>query len=155
MLRINIPGFGSLKIKNVVVDLNGTVTDSGKLISGVLSHIKALKKNGIDVYVLSGDTRGVLGEVFPQDSGIEIVLATSAAKKRVFVEKIGPRQTVCIGNGNIDVEMFKVARLSICTIQAEGATTRAMLNADIVVPHISNALGMLLEHDSLVATLRD
>ena len=154
MIRINIPGFGLLEIKNLVTDLNGTITDSGRLIPGALSHMKALKESGIDIYVVSGDTRGVLGKILAQDSGIETVLTTSAEGKRAFVEKIGPGQTVCIGNGNIDVEMFKVARLSICTIQAEGAATRAMLNADIVVPHITDALKMLLDHKCLVATLR-
>jgi soluble P-type ATPase len=154
MIRINIPGFGLLEIKNLVTDLNGTITDSGRLIPGALSHMKALKESGIDIYVVSGDTRGVLGNILAQDSGIETVLTTSAEGKRAFVEEIGPGQTVCIGNGNIDVEMFKVARLSICTIQAEGAATRAMLNADIVVPHITDALKMLLDHECLVATLR-
>jgi hypothetical protein len=36
-------------------------------------------------------------------------LTTTAENKRFFVAKMEVRQTVCIGNGNIDVEMFKVA----------------------------------------------
>ena len=50
--------------------------------------------------------------------------------------------------------MFKVAGLSICTIQAEGATTQALLNADIVVTHINQALEILLDEEKLIATLR-
>ncbi|MBE9550877.1 MAG: hypothetical protein IMF13_02390, partial [Proteobacteria bacterium] len=74
MIRINIPGFGLLEIKNLVTDLNGTITDSGRLIPGALSHMKALKERGLDIYVVSGDTRGVLGNILAQDSGIDTVL---------------------------------------------------------------------------------
>ncbi|MBW2646805.1 MAG: hypothetical protein JRE23_11620 [Deltaproteobacteria bacterium] len=154
MIKIDIPGFGLLEIKNVVLDLNGTITESGELIPGVLPYLKTLEENGLKIYILSGDTRGRLGKFFPELSGMEAILTTSAGQKRSFVEKIGVGQTVCIGNGNIDVEMFKVARLSICTIQGEGAATYALLNADIIVPNINDALKMLLEHEILIATLR-
>lgn len=154
MVRIDIPGFGPLEIKNIVLDLNGTITESGELIPDVLSYLEALKEKRLNIYILSGDTRGRLDKIFPEFSGIETIVTISADQKRAFVEKIGPRQTVCIGNGNIDAAMFKAARLSICTIQGEGAATRALLNADIIVAHITDAFRMLLDHENLVATLR-
>jgi soluble P-type ATPase len=154
MIKVDIPGFGPLEIKNVVLDLNGTITESGELIPGVLPYLKTLEENGLNIYILSGDTRGRLRKFFPELSGMETILTTSAGQKRSFVEKIGAGQTVCIGNGNIDVEMFKVARLSICTIQGEGSATHALLNADIIVPNITDALKMFLEHEILIATLR-
>jgi soluble P-type ATPase len=104
--------------------------------------------------VLSGDTRGVLQHSFELSRDIEVVVTATADDKKRFVESIGADVTVCVGNGNIDVEMFKVAGLSICTVQAEGASTKAMLVADIVVTHINHALEILLDADKLIATLR-
>jgi soluble P-type ATPase len=151
---IAVPGYGSLEVENVVLDLNGTVTESGDFIAGVLDALQALRAQGFKIYILSGDTRGNLGQTFGHAPGIEAVVTKTALEKKTFVESIGPDHTVCVGNGNIDVEMFKVAKVSICTVQAEGATTKAMLQADIVVTHIKHAIGILLDPDKLIATLR-
>jgi soluble P-type ATPase len=151
---IQIPGWGSAELENLVLDLNGTLTESGDFIPGVVDYLERLKAKGFRICVLSGDTRGALEQGFEHLTGIEAVVTTTAQEKRRFVESIGAEHTVCVGNGNIDVEMFKVARLSICTIQAEGATTQAMLHADIVATHINQALEILLDADKLIATLR-
>ena len=154
MKRIDIPGWGSVELENLVLDLNGTITESGSFIPGVIDRLEMLKGLGIRIYVLSGDTRGTVKERFADVPGIDAVVTKTAREKRDFVESLGPSSTVCVGNGNIDVEMFKVAGLSICTIQAEGATTQALLNADIVVTHINQALEILLDEEKLIATLR-
>lgn len=154
MKTIDVPGYGSVKLENVVLDLNGTVTESGDFIPGVLDALEALRADGFKIYILSGDTRGNLGQTFDHAPGIEAVVTKTAQEKRAFVESIGPEHTVCVGNGNIDIEMFKVAKLSICTVQAEGATTKALLQADMVVTHIRHAMGILLDPDKLIATLR-
>jgi soluble P-type ATPase len=151
---IDIPGWGSIELKNLVLDLNGTITESGSFIPGVIERLEKLKAGGSRIYVLSGDTRGTVKSAFEDLSGIEAVVTKTAEEKRDFVESIEPFSTACVGNGNIDVEMFKIARLSICTIQAEGASIQAMLNADIVVTHINEALEILLDREKLIATLR-
>jgi soluble P-type ATPase len=152
--KIDIPGWGSLEIKNLVLDLNGTITESGEFIPGVMERVEKFHEAGLKIYVLSGDTRGTIRVAFEDIPAVEAVITKTAEDKRDFVESIGPLSTVCVGNGNIDVEMFKIARLSICTIQAEGATTPAIVNADIVVTHIDQALEILLDDEKLVATLR-
>ena len=154
MKTVSIPGWGSLHLKNVVLDLNGTITHSGELIPGVLDSLEALMTEGFHVFVLSGDTRGILNGTFSSTSGIRAVITKTALEKRSFVESLGAEQTVCVGNGNIDIEMFKVAGLSICTIQAEGASTKAIHEADIIVTHIEHALQILLDPEKLIATLR-
>ena len=154
MKTISIPGWGVIKIKNIVLDLNGTLTESGNIIHGVLDGLQALQSEGFHMYVLSGDTRGTLRQTFDGSLGIVPVVTMTAKEKKTFVESVGPDQTVCIGNGNIDVEMFKMCKISICTIQAEGATTRALFEADIVVTHIKHALEILLDPEKLIATLR-
>ena len=154
MKTIHVPGYGSLALENVVLDLNGTLTESGDFIPGVLDALNALGTAGFKIYVLSGDTRGRLRQTFQNLPGIKAVVTKTARDKRKFVESIGPERTVCVGNGNIDVEMLQVARLAVCTIQAEGATTKAMLQAHILVTHIIHALEILLDPDKLIATLR-
>ncbi|MBW2174572.1 MAG: ATPase P [Deltaproteobacteria bacterium] len=154
MKTIAVPGFGSVELENLVLDLNGTLTESGDFIPGVVDYLERLKAKGFKVYVLSADTRGVLQQTFELSPDIEAVVTETSEDKKRFVESIGAETTVCVGNGNIDVEMFKVAKLSICTVQAEGAATKAVLHADIVVTHISHALEVLLDPDKLIATLR-
>jgi soluble P-type ATPase len=151
---IAVPGWGSVELGNLVLDLNGTLTESGDFIPGVVDYLERLRAKGFKVYVLSADTRGVLQQTFELSPDIEAVVTETAEDKKRFVESIGAETTVCVGNGNIDVEMFKVARLSICTVQAEGAATKAVLHANIVVTHISHALEILLDPDKLIATLR-
>jgi len=154
MKTVSVPGYGSLELENVVLDLNGTLTESGDFIPGVLDYLNALRVAGFKIYILSGDTRGTLAETVKKSPGIEPVVTKTAEEKKKFVESIGPEHTACVGNGNIDLEMFKVAKLSICTIQAEGATTKAILGADIVVAHITHAFEILLDPEKLIATLR-
>jgi len=69
--RIDVPGYGLLELENLVLDLNGTVTESGAFIPGVLEGLKQLQAEGFIVYVLSGDTRGSLKLIF--DSSFLII----------------------------------------------------------------------------------
>ena len=154
MKTITVPGWGSAELENLVLDLNGTLTESGDFIPGVIDYLEKMTAEGFRIYVLSGDTREVLKQGLEKPADVEAVIARTADEKKDFVESIGADHTVCVGNGNIDVEMFKAARLSICTIQAEGATLQAMLAADIVVTHIIQAFEILLDPRRLIATLR-
>jgi hypothetical protein len=61
---------------------------------------------------------------------------------------------VAIGNGSNDVPMLKEGVVGICVVGPEGASTAALLGADVVVTDIRDALGLLLKPQRLVATLR-
>jgi soluble P-type ATPase len=151
---ITVPGWGSAELENLVLDLNGTLTESGDFIPGVIDYLEKMRAEGFRIYVLSGDTRGAIKQGLEKPADVEAVITRTADEKKDFVESIGAERTVCVGNGNIDAEMFKAARLSICTIQAEGATLQAMLAADIVVTHINQAFEILLDPSKMIATLR-
>ncbi|EPS51835.1 hypothetical protein CFSAN002367_03846 [Clostridium botulinum CFSAN002367] len=56
--------------------------------------------------------------------------------KKSFVEKLGPGETMVIGNGMNDIEMFKVATLSIAVIGEEGCAGKLIVQSDIVVSSI-------------------
>ena len=154
MKTMTVPGWGSAELENLVLDLNGTLTESGDFIPGVIDYLEKMRAEGFRIYVLSGDTREALKQGLEEPADAEAVITRNGDEKRDFVESIGADRTVCVGNGNIDVEMFKAARLSICTIQAEGASLQAMLAADIVVTQINQAFEILLDPSKLIATLR-
>ena len=151
---ITIPGWGTLQLAHVVLDLNGTITESGELIPGVSDYLTKLDDMGVRIAVLSGDTRDTLHTLFQKLKGLTVHVTKTAEEKRAFVDALDPEKTVCIGNGNIDLKMFQACAISICTIQAEGASVKAMGAADIVVNHIAHALDILLDPEKLIATLR-
>ena len=68
--------------------------------------------------------------------------------------KLGADTCVSIGNGLIDLEITKLAKLSIVTLQSEGVHTQTLLASDIVVPTICDALDLFIDTNRLVATLR-
>jgi soluble P-type ATPase len=154
MKTVTIPGWGTIEIRHIVLDLNGTLTESGTFLPGVLDELVSLNEQGLSIHILSGDTRGNLETLLSPFPGLHYRITETAQAKRAFVESIGPEHAVCVGNGNIDIEMFKIAALSICTIQGEGATTKALGHADIVVLHIRHAIDLIRDEDKLIATLR-
>lgn len=156
MINIDIPGFNSVEIKNVVFDFNGTIAEDGILICKVKEKIKELKHQDVNIYVLTADTYGTVKEqcvelpvkveVFNNENAME--------EKKKIVEKLGHDITVTIGNGRNDVEMFKNSIISIAVIGKEGCFSKAILEADIVVNNIIDAIDLLLKHKRIKATLR-
>ncbi len=49
---------------------------------------------------------------------------------------MGTEHTVAIGNGSNDVLMLKESAIGICVVGGEGASTAALLSADVVVNDI-------------------
>ena len=49
---------------------------------------------------------------------------------------------------------MKVVKLRIVTLQSEGVHVQTLLNSDIVIPSINDALDLLAEPATLIATLR-
>ncbi|KKU96211.1 MAG: hypothetical protein UY28_C0037G0006 [Candidatus Amesbacteria bacterium GW2011_GWB1_48_13] len=80
---------------------------------------------------------------------IEFIRAGTAEEKGAEISKLDSETCAAIGNGLIDV-----AKLAIVTLQAEGIHTKALLAADVVVPSINDALDLLIDENSLIATLR-
>ena len=71
--------------------------------------------------------------------------------KRHYVEALGSARCVCLGN---DRMMLKADGLGIAVMQREGAAVNTLLAAQVMVPGINAALGLLLYPQRLVATLR-
>lgn len=155
MLNLEIPGFGKVTIRQVVMDLNGTLGTEGLPDPGTVERLRSLSES-LDLIVLTADTHGRAKDL-PRDFGMRIERLKPGhedEQKAAFVKKVGADRTVTLGNGNNDGAMLRAARVGICVIGGEGASRRSMEAADIVVHHIHHALDLLLRPKRLLATLR-
>lgn len=155
MIEINIPGFNRLQLKHLVLDFNGTLAFDGKLIDGVSQLLDRLTDH-LHIHILTADTFGSVREkFFDSPYAIHVLSTANEDKGKVeYIRQVGAQSTVCIGNGRNDRLMLKEAALGIAVIHKEGSSLAALLSANIVIPGIIDALGLLLSPQRLVATLR-
>jgi len=156
MLDFPIPGRDDLVIYNVVFDFNGTLATDGKLLPTVKEMINILSQLA-DIYILSSDTYDSVNEECKDlNATVHVVSGKySSFEKRRFVNELGTKNTICIGNGMNDIEMFEICALSIIVIGDEGCSAKAFLKADIVVKEIKDALLLLLNPKRITATMRN
>jgi len=155
MIEIDIPGFGPLKLENLVLDYNGTLAVDGVLIGGVGERLSVLSKK-LTVYVITADTFGNAREGL---KGIpcELVILPAGSQdvaKTDFVTKLDPVTVVAIGNGRNDHLMLGKAALGIAVILGEGAAIETLEAADVATTSITAALDLLISPKRLIATLR-
>jgi P-type E1-E2 ATPase len=154
-LSLEIPGFGSLRIENLVLDFNGTLAIDGRLIPGVKPRIRRLARR-LKIHVLTADTHATARDALnglPCQTKVLAAAGQHLAKRR-YVQHLGAMQTACIGNGRNDRLMLKTAALGIAVLQAEGTSREALLAADLVMPDIVDALEAFNHPLRLVASLR-
>jgi len=110
MLEIPIPGFGSLLLSHLVLDDNGTLAVDGHLVPGVKERLKSLSPR-LRLHVLTADTfgmaRAALADV-PRELSILGPQQQDLAK-RDYVERLGAREVICIGNRRNDRFMLESA----------------------------------------------
>ena len=155
MIKVAIPGKGVLELKYVVFDVNGTLAVDGQLLPDVPELLANLKEH-LEIHLLTADTHGKQAEI---DSILNLKAdrikpGGEARQKANYVENLGPRNTVAVGQGANDSLMLKSAVIGICTLSAEGSALETLLGSDLVVPNIQSALKILLNPTRLVASLR-
>lgn len=157
MITIDVPGYKTLNINNVVFDYNGTIAEDGILIEGVIELIKELASKDVKVYVLTADTNGsVEHECSGLPVKVEIFSNNDAIlEKKKVIKRLGSNCTISFGNGRNDVEMFKSSVLSIGVIGREGCFSKSLFAADIIVNNIIDGINILLKPNRLKATLRN
>ncbi len=148
-----IPGVGQLELKTLILDLNGTLTVMGVIPEGVKERLTRLKDLGYHILFFTGNTRNNADQI-AAELGIDWILAENGDAKRYEALKLNPDTCVSIGNGLIDLELMKVVKLRIVTIQSEGVHVQVLLNSDIVTTSILDALDLLIDRSALIATLR-
>ena len=155
MIKIDIPGHRSLKLKHIVLDYNGTIAYNGGIIAGVKESLAALAAK-LKIHILTADTfgkarsglEGIKCELYILDPGSQDI------GKLEYVKALGAEYSVCIGNGRNDGLMLKEAALGIAVVLQEGAAVETLLAADIVCTDIVSALELLTHPLRLIATLR-
>lgn len=151
-MRCEIPNIGPLDIETVILDLNGTIAIDGVLIEGVKELVEELCKH-FRVLLFTGDTHRN-GGLIAKELGIEMRLTPDAEAKAEEATKLNPETCAAIGNGRIDLEMFKVVRLPIAVILQECAWTETVNASKIQSTSIIDALNLLLKPKRLIATMR-
>jgi soluble P-type ATPase len=152
-MTYDIPGQGQLEIKTLILDLNGTLSVGGVVPEGVKQRLDQLKTKGFKVLFFTGNTRNDADDL-ATSLGIEWKLAKDAVGKRNLALELEPDTCASIGNGLIDLELMKTVKLRIVTLQAEGVHIQTLLNSDIVIPTINDALDLFIDEQRLIATLR-
>ena len=156
MINVSIPGWGELSIEYLVVDFNGTAGYEGKLKKGVKEAMERIARY-LKVFVITSDTYDSADAELTATSFtvVKVAKIDSGTDKARVVKELGPEKVAAIGNGANDAEMLKEAALGIGVIGEEGCATSLIKEADLVVPGILDAFGLILHPERLVATLRD
>ena len=155
MIKIDIPGFGILRLERLILDYNGTIAVDGQPVQGVKERLIALARH-VEIHVLTADTfGGVEKKLSDIPCKIHVLPVEAQDKgKMEYVDRLGAGGAVCIGNGRNDAMMLKKAALGIAVVQDEGAAASAVLSADVVVTDILFALDLISNQMRLTATLR-
>lgn len=154
-MDLSIPGYGSLNLKYLVMDYNGTLAIDGELINGVKEELIKLSRD-LELHVLTADT---FGKASSRLSGIPCTLTVlpnddQQTGKLNYIKALGADRVVSVGNGRNDQQMLKESALGIAVILYEGASTEALLSADVICTSILSALELLSNPLRLTATLR-
>ncbi len=156
MKLYDIPNFGKCEIHNILLDLNGTLTQFGSYPSGLKYLIQELKKF-FEIYVISANTRGTLDTIANEldIKAIHIPKSKSESQSKfTSLRVLNPENTIAIGNGNNDIEIITQSKIGIAVLGNEGASIQTVISSDLVVQSISDAFKILLDEKALIATLR-
>lgn len=154
-MLFEIPNYANLEIKNIVFDYNGTLAVNGAVSTKTKELLKALCKE-FKVYTITADTFGSVKQELAEFN-LEVIVLNSnnhTQEKADFVQSLGAKNTVAIGNGNNDAKMLETTKLSIAINGKEGCATKTLLVSDIVCHNINDAIELFLNPNRLIATLR-
>lgn len=155
MIELNIPGRGLIRLQHLVCDVNGTLATDGQLPEGVKQRLNSLRDR-LTLHLLTADTHGNQSIIDQQLNikSIRIQPGMESEQKAEYVKQLGAETVVAIGQGANDAGMLGAATLGICVLSPEGTAVEALLEADLVVSNIPDALEILEKPLRIVATLR-
>ena len=154
---IEIPGYRTLEIKNLVLDYNGTIALDGEIPQSVKERLCVLANDcGLSVYVLTADTHGTARSMC---EGLPLTIMTfpgdsAMYEKQRIIKELGADVSMAVGNGRNDVLMCREAVLSAAIIGGEGAFSGLIAETTVTVRSIEDALDLLIKPKRLIATLR-
>jgi len=152
-MKYKISEVGEIEIKNIVLDLNGTLSVKGKITKKAEDKIKELNEKGFNIILFTGDQRGTAEQLCGK-LGINFMKCKSSDEKAKAMKNFKKDETASIGNARIDIGTFENSRISIATLQSEGIHTEILKYVDIIVPSIEDAFDLFLDKNNLGATMR-
>lgn len=155
MIDLSIPGRGSVQLEHLVCDVNGTLARDGVLLDKLARPLTALCDR-LTLHLLTADTYGRQAAIdkLLKLQAVRLQLGGEARQKGDYVRALDAARVVAIGQGANDAEMLKAAAIGIAVLGEEGLAVAALVNADLVVANIYDALNLLEAPARLVATLR-
>jgi soluble P-type ATPase len=159
-ISIHIPNYPDVLIHRIVSDYNGTLSQGGKISPGVVERLRQLHEF-VEIDVITSDTFGTAAaELAPV--GLAPLLLPAASRhdeaKAAHVKSHDAAHIAAFGNGNNDAWMLKAVKdaggLAIAVGNGEGCAVQTMLNAEVFVQGIADALDLLLDTMRCRATLR-
>ncbi len=155
MIRMIVPGVGSMEIEHLLLDVNGTLTTGGMLIPGVAERIARLS-DALQIMLVTADTRGT-ADALAERLGVAIQRVPAggeAQAKADLARRLVAERVAAIGNGANDALMLEAARIGIAVLGDEGVAVSALRRADLVTATIAQALDLFIDPVRLVSTLR-
>ena len=151
MITIEIPGYRTLYLQNLLLDYNGTIALDGE----IPEPVRKLSEE-VDIYVLTADTHGTAAQICADLPVTIRTFPTGAAmqEKHRILRELGEDSCAAMGNGRNDLLMCRDAALSVAVIGPEGAHGRLLSDADVCVTSINDGLDLLLKPKRLIASLR-
>ena len=155
MFRLDIPGFGPVRLEHLVSDFTGTLSVDGRLLPGVKERLNKVAEL-VKIHILTADT---FGKARASLRGIRCEIRILEGKrhdiqKKDYVNMLGTEKVIALGNGKNDRSMLKTARIGVAVCLEEGCATEAITSADILVISPLDALDLLLKPKRCKATLR-
>jgi P-type E1-E2 ATPase len=155
MIEFTIPGRGTIQLEHLVCDVNGTLAVDGTLIDGVAPALNGLRDR-LQIHLLTADTHGRQEQIDRQLGlkAVRVAPGGEAEAKAAYVRSLGEERVVAVGQGANDTAMLRQARLGLAVMSQEGASSEALAAADLVLPDILSALGLLDHPMRMIASLR-
>lgn len=159
-IAIHIPNYPDVLIHRLVTDYNGTLSQGGNLSPAVIERLRRLHEL-VEIDVITSDTFGTASAELAS-AGLGPLLLPSGSRhdeaKAAHVKTHDAAHIAAFGNGNNDAWMLKAVKdaggLAIAVDNGEGCAVQTLLNAEVFVAGIANALDLLLDPRRCRATLR-
>lgn len=152
-MLIKAPNNKTIEIENIILDLNGTLANYGRVSERSKELLQQLKQLNYNIVLISGDIRGN-ASIIAKELDITLLLGADSQEKAQQMQLFDKEKTVAIGNARIDIGTFQNAIISIATLQSEGIHVGILKYVDIIVPSIEDALNLFIEPKALEGTLR-
>ena len=151
-LLVEVPGRPALRLRHLLLDVNGTLSQQGELLPTVAPRLAALR-GVVEVRLLTADTYGTAGQVAAA-LNVAVQRVRDGGEKAAVAWQLGADSCAAIGNGLNDAAMLRAVALGIVVLGPEGASAHTIAAADPVCPSIDTALALLADTRGLTATLR-